>query len=64
MGTRTHTTFFSTAATHRLRESVQALVDDWEHRSRFIDTDTNKAGRDRLTALVLAADRLNDRADA
>lgn len=61
--TRTHTTFFSDQSLDDARSALNELRADWEHREPFIDAETARAGRDRLTAVDLALDRLRDRVD-
>lgn len=61
--TRTHTRFFSDGQLADLTADVAALTNDFEQRARHIDADTARAGRERLTAVHLAVERLRDVAD-
>lgn len=61
--TRTHTRFFTVESARPLSTAIEDLIADWEGRAPYVDSETAKAGRDRLTALTLAAERLTDVAD-
>jgi hypothetical protein len=61
--TRTYTRFFSDASLSAVTADVAELAADFEQRARSMDTDVARAGRERITALTLALERLRDRAE-
>ncbi|MGH3180384.1 MAG: hypothetical protein ACRDOE_00515 [Streptosporangiaceae bacterium] len=61
--TRTHTHYFGGELVEALDVAFQSLVDDYQQRTPFVDTDTRRAMLERLEALRLAVARLRDRAD-